>query len=628
MERSLTTTFRKRQRKTLEIDKPRMIHGLFRHPPTLPTLPTLFALTAPPLVTLLGIWSWAAGQLDPTAAAEGRYLALVAAWVMACSAALALRAPQAGTARLALAAAAVLTITAVWVVPGPTRGAVVLVVLLTTVVVAAFWRLGPLPKDAVLPLPVALALALAAQAFCRGDRFLFSALDGSTAVALFVLPVVGGLAVWILSRQRGWSVALLAAGVVLVATPGWTTFSALGLLGIAAGGEWAAQRWALPGLLVALALVAGIGGRREALVVALVLLLLHFVLERKEWGWGAVLAVSGVLAVCGLGLLAFEGAAWEGLELRRGLLWLVLVPGLVPRLMGRGGGRWVVVALVAAGLALGLLPGRLEMGGLGLAAALLCTGLTSAERRRSAAPAIARTVQGGWILALLVATALLGGYPWLRPEPLVTLVDRGGGVWVWLGVLGVLGVGTAGLYRILANPRRWTFLLFWVPALVVLLLVLAPSLPRSLSGGTGRVLLTGETVILTAAEPLWAAPCGPGEMGEGGEILVDSSVAHGAALAAGTPVATVATVAGGAPEPLRLGTGTGEWAARRPGLVTAAPEPWLSTVAPEGAFFAQRYRVRLAVPPGDCRAVEIRRHAALPTAVTVTLFFVEVRPGG
>ena len=75
MGRSVSTVFRHRQRKT-ETAKPLRM----TRPPS-STLPILLAI---PLATLVAIRSWAAAQADPTMAAEGAYLGLVATWIVTC----------------------------------------------------------------------------------------------------------------------------------------------------------------------------------------------------------------------------------------------------------------------------------------------------------------------------------------------------------------------------------------------------------------------------------------------------------------------------------------------------------------------------------------------------------------
>jgi hypothetical protein len=565
-----------------------------------------------PVLAFLAIHGWAWGQGDPTAAAEGRHLAFLAGWLLACAAVLV--SPREGRALALLGLLATLVVAAAWVMPGPTRGAAVLMLLLVAVGGAAHRRLGALSPAEALPWPAALALALAAQAFFRGDRFLLepaSTLTGASLASLVTLvglPLLAGNAMVLLSRHRGWAPALLAGSACAVATPGWTVLSALGLLAIAAGVEAASRRGLPAAGVVVLAAVAASAGRQEAAIAVLGLGAVSYLMvdsRRRRWA-------LGLLAVLWLAVLVLPDAGHVPAEAAAAVaVFVVLAPGVLLLLAERAGVWAAMVAALVTGVGLPFLPAVPVAAVVALAVALLWAGMPASPPSRTAA--LALEIQRDWYRVLVPALALLAAYPWMRGEPLLELWRRdgalAGGGW-WLPFAGMVGAAVLGAS---VPALRW---LRWGALLLGLCLVLP--LPR----GTGTVLLTGESVTLTAAAPEWVVACPEGAL-KG--LVLDSSIAHGASLEAGTAVARVET----AEEvgELRLGMETGEWAARRPGVMTAAPPAWLATVAPGGSFFAQRYRSRFALEGEACRKLQVRRDPRLPEAVTVTLFFAEVHHG-
>jgi hypothetical protein len=116
-------------------------------------------------------------------------------------------------------------------------------------------------------------------------------------------------------------------------------------------------------------------------------------------------------------------------------------------------------------------------------------------------------------------------------------------------------------------------------------------------------------------------------------LIVESNLSFAEKLPAGTEVALVRCFHSDGTRsewPLTVGEGTGEWAAGRADLKTAgapAPEPFVTSVAPEGGFLAQRYRGRWRLdPPQPVRRVSVLRNPDLPPEVQIHLFRVELRP--
>ncbi len=273
--------------------------------------------------------------------------------------------------------------------------------------------------------------------------------------------------------------------------------------------------------------------------------------------------------------------------------------------------RGTLLSLVAA-----MLGGGEEVlaGGLALAA-------LGAGREGSVAD-----VQRAWGALLASGTAILATYPWMRSEPLASFLELLGPGPPWSALVAALALvlgGGAGLElwrRRRAAPR---------PALVVTLaaaLALLAGVPS-----TAVVPISFEPVSLTSERPMWVHRFAAREISGG---AVDCHLVHGAGLAPGTPVASV-RLRGEDRELLGsweilAGFDTAEWAAARPDVAGVpgfrAPEPWLSQVAPGGAFFSQRFRARFrAAQPFTAVTLAVRRDPDLPPGVEVTFFRVELR---
>jgi hypothetical protein len=231
-----------------------------------------------------------------------------------------------------------------------------------------------------------------------------------------------------------------------------------------------------------------------------------------------------------------------------------------------------------------------------------------------------------WTGAVVVGTALMASYPWLREEPLAAALALLGQPGPRLAIcVAVLFLGIAGLGAWMshgwgesAGSLRLAGL---AAACVALALLLGAPDP-------GTEMLAPEMpVVLDARHPVWEGALREQSVRS---VVVESNLANGAGLAPGTPVAVVKlrNLAGRTVGwTLKAGEDTGEWAARRPDVAqtgTAAPPAWISWVA--GDFFAQRYRSRWQLDSPD-RFVQLRieRAAGAPPNLALALYQLEVR---
>lgn len=423
---------------------------------------------------------------------------------------------------------------------------------------------------------------------------------------VIVVPLVGAgvLALWGgVTRDASAGVeagflALLVAGVgaviaVLAPRPGWETV----------GGTLAAV---LAGLAVAP------GPLRGASVAALLAL---------AFTAAAARAVSRSLGLSG-----------EPVDLRRALATLIPVAiGL--QLLARGG-----VLLDPPGL--------------------LRTGVVVVALPVAAAVALAELARGvGGVRALAVGGALfaLGGGWWPGTVLAVGVLACAADLRVGRLLRGVIAIALLGLLTLLATRlgvtalavglgvlllpgRAWITSSLGVVAILVALLSGYPWLRtqplHSLAAAPAALFSRGES-LLADGPPLRLDATTASFRHElavprrVARVVLDSTLVRAAGLAAGTPVATVVVAGADGEEnelPLRVGTETGEWAARRPGMSAAAPEPTLAWID-AGRFFGQRYRARWDVPsPRTIVRIEVRRRPDLPAEVELHLFRLELVP--
>jgi hypothetical protein len=557
-----------------------------------------------PLAALAAMASFAGREIDPSGAAESAYLAVLAAAVLIPVAFLAVW----PAAELGLGC--VLATAAVWALPaGPGRGTAVVLVLVATLAVAAGRRLMGLGAEAP---SVLIPLALGVQILLRGELLFDPTSSLRTLVALIALPVAGAVAVAMLSRRHGLPFALIAGATAIVLAPGFKVASTLALIALAAGDllqredlGWPAKAAAWVALLAPIAWEPGLG--MAAAVCGLAL-----------WRPRVALALAVPVAVL-FGVLGGLNGSFKGL-LIGAVLQLAWLPLLVPGALVPERGRiWNVLtaALLAA-----TVPRVPDLSALAAPLALAALSV-----RRNEAVSVPQRV---WTGALLVGTALMASYPWLRAEPLAEALallgqPAGPGLAVWVAALflGIAGLGawmSHGWGESAGSPR----LAGLAGACVALPLLLGAPDP-------GTEMLPPEMpVVLDAGHPVWEGTLREQSVRS---VVVESNLANGAGLAPGTPVAVLQlrNLAGRTVGwTLKAGEDTGEWAARRPDVAqtgAVAPPAWISWVA--GDFFAQRYRSRwqLESPDPKDRFVQLRieRAAGAPPDLALALYQLEVR---
>jgi hypothetical protein len=542
--------------------------------PTIPSVATPFPAVplAGRLTALLpglavGLGGFQLADLGPaTAAAETPYLALVAGTALAGSGLLA--APRHGAATTA----AVLATLTLWTLPaGPGRGVALSIALVAGLLAAAWARLrrAPAPGDAAGAEPWAWAGgALAVQALLRPAEWLPAALDPPALARLLLPPLLAGLTLTLLARQRGAHAAAGLGTVAALAAAGFTATAALPLLAVALAGHWQGRRRSGGAVAPARRSRDGVEGLDRATLALAVLLALPLVALRPVVG---------------------------------GLAAATAVAALLPRWWG------LLAALLVGAAGASVLPG---LPGITAGAVLLASRVAAPAAWRAALP---------WLGALLGGAALAAAYPWLRPEPLLAvlaMVGLSGHVAAAIG-LAAVAAAVALTCRTRGAWRRRTVAAI---CLGVSTWVVAAAPPR------GRDLLRGTPVALSAAHPEW----GHGLGGTFRTLRIESLLTDGADLAQGTPVARLEALHGGvvvASLVLRAGEETGEWAADRPdlrGKVPLGTQP-IATLPPPGEWFARAYRAQLR-PASRLQAdrVRVTLLADAPAGVGLTMRRLEV----
>lgn len=539
-------------------------------------------------------------EVGANGAAESLYLAFLATAVLL---AVAVLSPPPA---LELATGAALATAIVWALPpGPGRGAAMGLLLAALLAVATARRLASVARTADgLPPAVTVPLALGLQLLLRGAELLSPALNLHSVVVFLALPTAGAIGVSFLAERYGPGRALTAAAVALALAPGWNVASTLSLLALAAGG-WIATA--------------------EAPVRSWRLLAWPFLVAPLLWeprsGWGAALAglalafpraALRLAAVAGAVALAL-GSAVPGLT---GISWLLL---LVPTVViGRRETLLPAATAIVLAACVPWVPDRAV-----LAAPLALAALTALGVGAGWTAAAGRF----WAAAVLAGVTLLAGYPWLRADPLAAALS-----WVGLAPGSARALVPAlavillwGLEEIARRSRALAFVPR-LPALGAVAALVFPALVLHLPKPRVALLPPSSEVRLTAEQPHREAAL-PAALARSGAraLIVGSSLTNGAALPAGTPVATI-VCDGETPRVLRAGVETGEWAARRPDVAARgtplAPSAWISSIG--DGFFTQRYRARLAFP---CRGtLQVERSAGLPREVEIVLHVVELEP--
>ncbi len=545
-----------------------------------------------PLAALAAMAAFAGRDTLPSGTAEGLYLAVLAAAALLPVGFLA----PAPAIELGLGSA--LVTAAVWALPpGPGRGATVVLILVTTLAVAAARRLA---SSSSLSAGVLIPLALGAQVLLRGELLFAPALTVRLGVALLGLPVVGALAVAMLARRHGAVPALVAAGTALALGPGFNVGSTLALLALAAAGVLGDEKLGRPVRLAALAVILAPIVWQPGAGVAIAVCGLALAWPRVGFGLAVVAAI---------GLAVFFKPPWSTMTRQ-----LMALPLLVPAALVPERGRiWNVVATALLLAAVPPVPG--------LSALAAPLALAALALRGDAAFTVPQRV---WTGALLGGTALLGSYPWLRPQPMPAALGLLGSLpgvtlALWIAILFLTLAGLGVWMR--GDPLRSVRLAGLSAACLVLVLLLG--LPAA-----GIPLLAPELpVVLDAGHPAWEHGLPPQPVAS---VVVESALANGAALPPGTPVALLhlrGATGRSVDWTLRAGEETGEVAARRPDVAREGrlvPVAWVSWVA--GDFFAQRYRAEMRLDRRD-RFVQVRieRLPGLPTDLEIAVYQLEVR---
>jgi hypothetical protein len=371
-----------------------------------------------------------------------------------------------------------------------------------------------------------------------------------------------------------------------------------------------------------------------------------------------------------------------------GVAWLLmLVPAFLLQVLpalqvltahGRRRAAMLAVAVVLAGT-VPWLPDRSA-----LAAPLALAALTLP------AGGIAAGLSAVWSTTLLLGTALLASYPWLRQDPVgdtlallgcppgprlaggvalaalllagaVALLRRVAPGW-WRGARPARAPANrpapeesrygpppakpgaaAAASRLTTRMTTWaaawatTWTAAWATAWAAtwtaawaagaaILITLAA--PRLVRPSTS-LLPPGASVLLDRDHPSWQTDLGPRPTGS---VVVVTSLIHAAGLAPGTPAARVRLLGTGgvaAEWSLRAGLDTGEWAARRPDVAASArlPAPRPWQGWVAGDFFGQSYRARLALPrSASFVRLEIDLAPGLPVETGLALHQVESAP--
>ncbi|MCH9648415.1 MAG: hypothetical protein K0U98_09255 [Deltaproteobacteria bacterium] len=613
-------------------------------------------------------------QLDASSVAEGSLLALSGAVLLSCVAALALSPCS------ELLVGSGLLVAAAWVMPaGPTRGAAFALCLLGLLAWTTWRRvdylvarngllemnsgLGTAARPRELPFFIAFPIALGLQVLFRPEVFLDSSLE--SVLRWLLPPILVALAGSLLARRYQLSGVLLAGACAVALGAGWRLPGSLAFLAVATGDLALAHRprkntedgvartrplvhgWGTATPAVAVVALAAVdlmrgGAAGDTLVILLALALTFCAPPWREpalhLSWARFGTAVGLLLAAAL---AFElspadpARSWQGVL--KALAW---VPLLLPAIAWSGrrwspGLFWIPYALLTA-VTLRWAPG---LGALAAPLCLIILGLSSfkAWGGDSAGRATSNHNPWGsgqtlWALLWTGGAALAAGYPWLRDQPLETFLQLLGLSPSWphavVVVMAVAALTWVNSRNRLFSPSGsaldrapWAALMVF-GGLLALLVVNPPQ---------GRETLRPEAKTLTAQRPRLVVDVEPQAASR---LIVDSNLAYAVELEKGRPIATLRLhhTDGRVTEwALRAGEHTAEWAASRPDIAArgdfSAPPPWQSTVAPEGGYFAHRFRSRWEVESTEpvIRVVVIRR-PRLPKDVLLTVYRLELVP--
>ncbi len=456
-----------------------------------------------------------------------------------------------------------------------------------------------------------IAWALAVQALCRPELYLAPRLDPGFLLEALVLPTVAALALSRLAQQEGkrlW-LALLAIAVI---DGGFGPEVALALVVLAASRalprlpETAA--WVACALLVipafdrqpfSLAIGVTIGITVAVAVVAAFLLA-----NRNRTAIVATIALAGWLSLQFGGESAIGGTGAIG-SIRTVVLGLVVLPlaAFAPPAQR---------LRAATGLALAAVAGLVLPAGAALTAPLVAIAAALPKRGRKL------RIQAGWLGLVSICAGLAAIFPWLRPVPLESALG-------WMGLQ--LEIETTAIallaFWLVASLARRSPATRRIPLAAIGLILVA----AVLLANPQQHLLVSEAFVLDSEASSRSFPLDL----EIHSITIDSYVSNAAQLADGTLIGRIVLEGEGGAErvlPLALGRETGEWAARRPSLEPVSPAlaPWISWLAPDGAYFAQRYRANWTVGTAiSGRGFRVELEDSLPQDVSLAVFRIGAR---
>lgn len=550
----------------------------------------------------LAMVSYGANLVDVSAASETLYLGVWATVILVAIAGLA--------SDLEVGVAAVLSTLIIWAVPsGPARGAALGLVLVLALFLTLARRLA---RDSEhLSWQTAVAGAVGFQALCRADRFLQIEADPRTLVSIVILPVIAAVALIFLQRNHPARSVVLAAMVAVLLVPGFSVAATLALVALALGTLWrdhAEPAWLVMGLSMATVIAAFVWQPSLAGLIAATLIAL-----RAPRGFKTYLGLVGLTTV--LCLIYPPVRSWSEVSSLASLGPLLLPALLVPTGRRR--------SYAVCGAILGVLALRTVAGPDALAAPLAIAVL-SLRFRGSAA-----RVQSVWTAALLFGSTLLATYPWLRHHALEDTLGLIGIHVGWIAAVGIVGVTwvlvlVCAPFEALKTERG---LAPWIAGGTVLALALWIALPPS-----GDLPLENRIRVLNiqSSDLSVDLPNKPRIR----RVVLDSYLENSAALPAGTTVATVELVDSDGEKhlwPVRVGTESGEWAARRADVKAIAgfeaPDPWISWVTSDGDLFAQRYRAIWTLPKRvEAKRLAIRRSPDLADEISMAIYHLELRP--
>jgi len=452
--------------------------------------------------------------------------------------------------------------------------------------------------------------AMALQYLWRADRLLGLSLEPPVLVSLIVLPVTVGAVFMALQKREETLPVLVAVSTAALLVPGWSVTVTLSLLALLIGilfRDRLTPRWLAVALTIVVVLAA------EWWQPSLGWLLLLVILAKSlpsTWQMG----LSAILATVVLCILLPDVRDWSAV-----IRVMALGPILLPALLLPNDSRRAhsIQAFALAVLALRTVDGPAAL------AAPLALGALSLRTR-----AVAAGLQMLWSGVLLLGTALLAGYPWLRNPALEDSLGLFGVEVSWPHAIGVAGVLWV-LTFLCAALVDSSFALRCRPTIaggLVLALLAFFALPPA-----AERPLTGRIQVLDASQSETAIDLEPAVPTH--SVVIDSFLENSASLPSGTPVGRVILIDSEGERRsrvLRAGVDTGEWAARRPDVAGLpgfrAPTPWLSWVTASRDVFAQRYRADWQLDGAvDITRLELQRAGDLPSEVALAIFHLELR---